>query len=145
MGDELVHAWRRSYATRPPALAPEYARKQAADPRYSGLSDDLLPRAESLADTVARVLPYWEGTIVPELRAGRSVLIVAHGNSLRGLVKHIDGLRDEEIAGLEIPTGIPLVYRLAESLEPIEHYYLGHPAAVRAASASTAAQAATDE
>jgi 2,3-bisphosphoglycerate-dependent phosphoglycerate mutase len=141
LGQEQVHAWRRSYATRPPALEPGDPREPASDPKYSDVSADLLPRTESLADTIARVLPYWESAIAPELQAGRRVLLVAHGNSLRALVKHIDGLTDEEVSALNIPTGIPLVYHLDESLRPIDHHYLGDPEAIAAAIGSVAAQA----
>jgi len=141
LGQEQVHAWRRSYATRPPALEPGDPREPAIDPKYSDVRADLLPLAESLADTIARVLPYWESAIAPELQAGRRVLLAAHGNSLRALVKHIDGLTDEEVSALNIPTGIPLVYHLDESLRPIDHHYLGDPEAVAAAIGSVAAQA----
>ncbi|MEA2025112.1 MAG: 2,3-diphosphoglycerate-dependent phosphoglycerate mutase, partial [Chloroflexota bacterium] len=140
LGEERVHAWRRSYATRPPALDPGDDRGSGGDPRYADISADLLPRTESLADTVARVLPYWDTFITPELQAGRRVFVVAHGNSLRALVKHIDGLTDQEISELNIPTGIPLVYRLDESLQPIDHRYLGDPEVVATAVASVAAQ-----
>ena len=124
-GEEQVHRWRRSYATRPPELDPADPRSPAHDPRYRDLDPSLLPRAESLADTVRRVLPCWEETIAPALRSGRRVLISAHGNSLRALVMHLDGLSEDEVAGLEIPTGFPIVYELDSDLRPERHYYLG--------------------
>ena len=110
------------------------------DPRYATLSDAELPRGESLADTIARVLPYWEEAIAPVVRDGRRVLVVAHGNSLRGLLMHLDELGEDEVAGLTIPTGIPLVYRLGPDLRPIDHRYLGDPAEVEAAITRVVAQ-----
>lgn len=139
-GEAHVHAWRRSYGTRPPLLEESDPRWERDDPRYATLSDADLPRGESLADTIARVLPYWEEAIAPALRAGRRVLVVAHGNSLRGLVMHLDGLGQDEVAALTIPTGIPLVYRLSAELRPIDHRYLGNPAEVAAAIARVVAQ-----
>jgi 2,3-bisphosphoglycerate-dependent phosphoglycerate mutase len=109
--------WRRSYDVPPPPLEDGAEWSQAGDPRYADLGDDL-PRTECLKDVVARMLPYWDAEIVPDLRAGRTVLVAAHGNSLRALVKHLDGIGDEEIAGLNIPTGIPLLYELDDSLTP---------------------------
>ena len=124
MGEEQVHAWRRSYSVRPPALDDHDKRFPGHDPRYAALSDEELPKTESLKDTVARFLPYWDRVLVPQLRSGRTVLISAHGNSLRALVKYLDRISDSEISGLEIPTGIPLVYRLDDALRPIGHHYL---------------------
>jgi 2,3-bisphosphoglycerate-dependent phosphoglycerate mutase len=140
-GDEQVHLWRRSYDIPPPPLPPGDERDPGRDPRYAGLSPAELPRAESLKDTVARFLPAWHELIVPEVRAGRRVLIAAHGNSLRALVKYLDGVSDEEIPGLNIPTGVPLVYELDPQLRPISHRYLGDPALVAAAVAAVAGQA----
>jgi 2,3-bisphosphoglycerate-dependent phosphoglycerate mutase len=135
-----VKIWRRSYADPPPALTPDDERYPGRDPRYAGLSRDELPLAESLKDTVARFLPYWESAIVPDLRAGKRVLIAAHGNSLRALVKHLDGVSEAEIVELNIPTGIPLVYELDESLRPLRHYYLGDPEAAKRAAEAVARQ-----
>jgi 2,3-bisphosphoglycerate-dependent phosphoglycerate mutase len=139
-GDAQVKIWRRSYADPPPALTPDDERYPGRDPRYAGLSGDELPLAESLKDTVARFLPYWESAIVPDLRAGKRVLIAAHGNSLRALVKHLDGVSEAEIVELNIPTGIPLVYELDESLRPLRHYYLGDPEAAKRAAEAVARQ-----
>jgi 2,3-bisphosphoglycerate-dependent phosphoglycerate mutase len=140
LGEELVHTWRRSYRVRPPALEPEDDRARARDERYAHTASDLLPRTESLADTIERVLPYWQGEIAPRLEAGQRVLLVAHGNSLRALVKHLDHMGDEAIAGLNIPTGAPLLYHLDGSLRPIEHRYLGDAETIAAAEAAVAAQ-----
>jgi 2,3-bisphosphoglycerate-dependent phosphoglycerate mutase len=140
-GDEQVHLWRRSYDVPPPPLDPSDARFPGRDPRYASLSDAELPRSESLKDTVARFLPYWEATIAPALRSGALPLVAAHGNSIRALVKYLDDVSDEEIVGLNIPTGIPLVYRLDDDLRPIEHHYLGDPAAAAEKAAAVAAQA----
>jgi 2,3-bisphosphoglycerate-dependent phosphoglycerate mutase len=142
-GDAQVLVWRRSYSDPPPPLTPDDPRHPGHDRRYADLSPGELPLAESLKDTVARFLPYWHGTIVPDLQAGRRVLIVAHGNSLRALVKHLDQIPEEEIVGLNIPTGIPLVYELDEELRPIRHYYLGDPEAARKAAEAVAKQAQT--
>ena len=120
-GDAQVKIWRRSFDTPPPVLAPGGAFDLAADRRYAGIA---IPDTESLKDTIARVLPYWEERIVPELRAGRRVLISAHGNSLRALVKHLSHIPDDEITGLEIPTGQPIVYELADDLSATDRYYL---------------------
>lgn len=139
-GEAQVHAWRRSYATRPPLLDPGDPRSGRVDPRYTALSDAELPRGESLADTIARVLPYWEAMMAPALRAGRRVLVVARGNSLRGLVMQLDELGEDEIAALTIPTGIPLIYRLSAELRPIEHRYLAAPKDVAAAVARVVEQ-----
>ena len=124
-GEQQVLVWRRSYDTRPPALAPDDPRLAAGDPRYAELGADGVPRTECLKDTVARVLPYWEGKIAPAMRAGRRVLVAAHGNSLRALVKYLDGISDTDIVGLNIPTGVPLVYDLDERLRPLGNRYLG--------------------
>jgi len=121
-GEKQVLAWRRSYDTPPPELSPADSRYEGRDARYAGID---VPRSECLKDTVARVLPYWNSTIAPSIRGKKRVLIAAHGNSLRALVKHLDNIGDSEIVGLNIPTGIPLVYELDSSLKPIKHYYLG--------------------
>lgn len=126
-GPEQVHIWRRSYDVPPPPLADD-AELPEADPRYAGIDPKLLPRTESLKDTVARFMPFWEETLAPALRSGRTVLVAAHGNSLRALVKYLDKIADADIPGVEIPTGVPLCYRLDESLAPLEHYYLKTPA-----------------
>ena len=140
-GDQQVLVWRRSYSEPPPPLDPGDPRFPGHDRRYADLRPEELPRAESLQDTVARFLPYWHGTIVPDLQAGKRVLIAAHGNSLRALVKHLDGVSDEEIVGLNIPTGIPLVYELDGDLKPLRSYYLGDPEAARKAAEAVAKQA----
>jgi len=139
-GEEQVRLWRRSYDVPPPPLEPDDPRFPGHDVRYRDLGAAELPRAESLKDTVARFLPYWHGTIAPSLLAGRQVLIAAHGNSLRALVKYLDGISDEEIVGLNIPTGVPLVYELDDALRPLGHRYLGDPERVRAAMEAVAAQ-----
>jgi 2,3-bisphosphoglycerate-dependent phosphoglycerate mutase len=123
-GDQQVHVWRRSFDIRPPALEDGDPRLAAVDGRYAGLAAAEIPRAESLQDTLERVLPYGREAIAPRLREGRRVLIVAHGNSLRALVKHLDGLSDAEIPNLEIPTGVPLVYELDDDLQAQRHDYL---------------------
>jgi len=140
-GDEQVHIWRRSYDVPPPELEPADPRHPRHDPRYADLTPDLLPATESLADVVARMLPFWHDVIVPALRRGTRVLVSAHGNSLRALVKHLDGISREEITGLNIPTGIPLVYELDEDLAALDRYYLGDPEAAAAAARAVAAQA----
>lgn len=134
-GEQQVHLWRRSYTDPPPALTPDDQRYPGHDRRYADLGPSELPLAESLQDTVARFLPYWKERIVPDLEAGRRVLIAAHGNSLRALVKHLDGVSDDEIVGLNIPTGMPLVYELDDNLEPFRHYYLDPEAAAKGAEA----------
>ncbi len=139
-GMELVHAWRRSYDTPPPALDEADDRFPGRDPRYAGLMPGEPPKAESLKMTLERVLPYWHGAIVPDLKAGRKVLIAAHGNSIRALVKYLDMVPEEVITELNIPTGIPLVYELDEHLTAVNHYYLGDPDAVARATASVAGQ-----
>ena len=137
-GDEQVHIWRRSYDIPPPALEPDDERHPAHDPRYAGI--DALPGTESLALTLARVLPCWEERVAPELRAGRNVLIAAHGNSLRALVKMLDEVSDEEITGFNIPTGIPIAYELDDDLKPLSREFLGDPETVAKAAAAVAAQ-----
>jgi len=139
-GDQQVLLWRRSYDVPPPALDLDDPRHPRFDARYDGLAPNDLPRTESLKDTVARFLPYWKSTIAPAIRDGQRVLIAAHGNSLRALVKHLDGVSDADIVGLNIPTGIPLVYELDTELRAQRHYYLGDPEAVRRAEAAVAAQ-----
>ncbi len=139
-GEAQVKIWRRAYATAPPPLAPEDERHPGRDPRYAKLAGDLLPLTESLKDTVGRFLPYWYDAIVPDLRDGKRVLIAAHGNSLRALVKHLDGISDDEIVALNIPTGIPLVYELDDDLRPIRHDYLGDPEAAQKAAEAVANQ-----
>ena len=130
-GDDQVLVWRRSYDTPPPALEASDPRFPGREPRYADLSKKELPLTECLKDTVARFLPYWHKTIAPEVKKGRRVLIAAHGNSLRALVKYLDNVSEKEIVGLNIPTGIPLVYELDPNLNPIKHYYLGDPEAIR--------------
>lgn len=140
-GLDQVHVWRRSYDTPPPALDVSDERHPSHDPRYASLAPEQLPATECLEDVVERMLPYWYDAIVPDLRAGRRVLVAAHGNSLRALVKHLDGVSDEEISELNIPTGIPLLYRLDADLKVVERRYLGDPEAAEAAAAAVAAQA----
>ena len=139
-GEEQVKLWRRSYDIQPPALAPDDPRAPYHDPRYKELSPNEIPLTECLKDTVDRVLPYWNQTIAPAIRTGRRVLIASHGNSLRALVKHLDKISDEKIVGLNIPTGIPLVYELHDDLTPIRNFYLGDPAAVERAAQAVADQ-----
>jgi 2,3-bisphosphoglycerate-dependent phosphoglycerate mutase len=124
VGKEQVFAWRRSYDVRPPALEMSDKRFPGHDLRYAQLADSQLPCTESLKDTIERVLPYWKDVIAPDIRQGKRVLISAHGNSLRGLVKHLEGISDDEIPNVEIPTGIPLIYELDEKMKPIKRYYL---------------------
>jgi 2,3-bisphosphoglycerate-dependent phosphoglycerate mutase len=139
-GEAQVLAWRRSYDVRPPALAADDPRGAARDPRYAGLAAGEIPPTECLKDTVARVLPYWNASIAPAVRAGRRVLVSAHGNSLRALIKHLDAIGDAEIVGLNVPTGIPLVYELDAGLKPLRHYYLADPDEVQRRIAAVAAQ-----
>jgi 2,3-bisphosphoglycerate-dependent phosphoglycerate mutase len=141
-GEAQVKIWRRSYDIPPPPLSEDDPRHPSHDRRYASLSRAELPRTESLKDTVARFLPYWHDTIAPAIRSGRRVLIVAHGNSLRALVKYLDGISDNAIVELNIPTGIPLVYELSDDLKPVRSSYLGDPSAAEAAAARVAAQAA---
>jgi 2,3-bisphosphoglycerate-dependent phosphoglycerate mutase len=124
-GEEQVHTWRRSYDTRPPSLDKDDERYPGKDPRYADLTEEELPLTECLKDTVERFLPYWKETIAPSIKSGKKIIIAAHGNSLRALVKYLDNIPDEEIVGLNIPTGIPLVYELDKELRPVKHYYLG--------------------
>jgi 2,3-bisphosphoglycerate-dependent phosphoglycerate mutase len=126
-GDKQVLVWRRSYDVRPPALTPDDPRHSRHDPRYAAIADSDIPLTECLKDTVARVVPYWEGCIAPQLKAGRKVIVAAHGNSLRALVKYLDDVPDQDIVELNIPTGVPLVYELDDDLRPLRHYYLGDP------------------
>ena len=130
-GDEQVHIWRRSYDTQPPALTEADERFPGHDRRYHDLTKDELPLTECLKDTVARFLPFWHETVAPAIKSGKRVLIVAHGNSLRSLVKYLDNIPDDEIVELNIPTGVPLVYELDKDLKPIKHYYLGDPEEVK--------------
>jgi 2,3-bisphosphoglycerate-dependent phosphoglycerate mutase len=139
-GDAQVLVWRRSYDTPPPALEPGDPRSERGDLRYAGLDPTDVPLTECLKDTVARVLPYWNETIAPQIRAGRRVLVAAHGNSIRALVKYLDGISDDEIVGLNIPNGIPLVYELDDALKPIRSYYLGDAEAAAKAAAAVASQ-----
>jgi len=139
-GLEQVQIWRRSYDIPPEPLPLDDPRHPRHDPRYADVPKELLPATESLKITLDRVLPYWHKAIVPTLRQGRKVLIAAHGNSLRALVKHLDDVSDEEITELNIPTGIPLVYELDEDLRALSHYYLGDPEKVRQATAAVASQ-----
>ena len=140
-GEAQVKIWRRSYDIPPPSLDPDDPRHPSHDPRYAGLSPEELPLTESLKDTVARVVPYWRSTIAPSIRAGKRVVISAHGNSLRALVKYLDDISEAAIVELNIPTGIPLVYELDDDLKPLRHYYLGDPAAAAEAAARVANQA----
>ena len=140
-GKEQVHVWRRSYSTPPPALDPMDERYPGNDPRYSWMPPDLLPATECLEDVVARMLPYWHDAIVPDLRAGRTPVVAAHGNSLRAVVRHLDDISDEEIPDLNIPTGIPLLYELDDDLRPISSRYLGDADAAKAAAEAVAKQA----
>jgi len=136
-GEQQVLAWRRSYDTPPPALEPDDPRSEARDPRYAGIA---VPRTECLKDTVARVVPYWEQAIAPQVRAGKRVLVAAHGNSLRALVKYLDNISDAAIVKENIPTGIPLVYELDDNLKPRRHYYLGDAEEVAKRIAAVSAQ-----
>jgi len=139
-GMEQTNVWRRSYDIQPPALTPDDPRHPRHDPRYAGLAPEDLPLTECLKDTVARFLPVWHETIAPAVRSGQRVLIAAHGNSLRALVKYLDKIPDADIVGLNIPTGIPLVYELTDDLTPIKSYYLGDPEAVKKAADAVAGQ-----
>ncbi|HIU70716.1 MAG TPA: 2,3-diphosphoglycerate-dependent phosphoglycerate mutase [Candidatus Enterosoma merdigallinarum] len=131
-GSEQVHLWRRSFDVAPPKLEATDERNPALQAHYKGIPSEELPLSESLKDTIARVVPYYNSTILPEIKAGKKVLIAAHGNSLRALVKYLDDISDEEIAGLNIPTGVPLVYELDDEFKPIRHYYLGDQSAIEA-------------
>jgi 2,3-bisphosphoglycerate-dependent phosphoglycerate mutase len=140
-GETQTKIWRRSYDIPPPPLTADDPRHPARDPRYAGLPANQLPLTETLKDTVARFLPYWHSAIAPSIAAGRRVIVAAHGNSLRALVKYLDDIDEQTIVELNIPTGIPLVYELDDSLRPLRHYYLGDPAAAAAAAARVANQA----
>jgi len=139
-GEEQVKIWRRSYDTRPPALEETDPRNPSNDPRYAGLSKEQIPLTECLKDTVARFLPCWHEVIAPTVRSGKRVIIAAHGNSLRALVKYLDNIPDDVIPGLNIPTGMPLVYELDETLKPIRNYYLGDEEKVKKAMEAVAKQ-----
>jgi 2,3-bisphosphoglycerate-dependent phosphoglycerate mutase len=139
-GQEQVKIWRRSYSVPPPPLDWDDPRHPHFEPRYAGLTKEQLPACESLEITLARVMPYWNSRIVPLLKSGQRVLVAAHGNSLRAMVKHLDHISEEEIVELNIPTGIPLVYELDDDLRPIRHYYLGDQAAAEAKAKAVAAQ-----
>ena len=141
-GEAQVKIWRRSYDIPPPPLTTDDERYPAKDPRYHDMAPSDIPATESLKDTVARFLPYWHEAIAPAIKSGKRVLIAAHGNSLRALVKYLDGISDQDIVELNIPTGIPLVYELDDQLKPIKHYYLGDPDAVAKAAAAVANQGA---
>jgi 2,3-bisphosphoglycerate-dependent phosphoglycerate mutase len=140
-GAEQVHIWRRSFDVPPPALEPGDPRHPSRDRRYAGIPPQDLPAAESLELTVRRTLPYWFDVVAPQIASGKRVLICAHGNSLRGLVKHLDNIRDQDIPGLNIPTGVPLVYRLDDELKPVTSFYLGDPEAAKKAARAVADQA----
>ena len=139
-GEAQVKVWRRAYDTPPPPLEKDDPRYPGKDPRYANLTPEELPLTECLKDTVARFLPYWHETIAPAIRSGKRVVIAAHGNSLRALVKYLDNVSDEAIVELNIPTGMPLVYELDDDLKPIRSYYLGDPEKVKAAMEAVAAQ-----
>jgi 2,3-bisphosphoglycerate-dependent phosphoglycerate mutase len=139
-GEEQVLAWRRSYDIPPPALTPDDPRCERGDPRYARLKPGEVPLTESLKDVVARVLPFWNESMAPAIKAGRQVLVAAHGNSIRALVKYLDDVSDRDIVGLNIPNGIPLVYELDGGLKPLRHYYLGDAEAAAKAAAAVANQ-----
>ena len=139
-GDAQVLVWRRSYDVPPPALEPGDARSERGDRRYAHLTAEQVPLTECLKDTVARVLPFWHATLAPAIRSGQRVLVAAHGNSMRALVKYLDGISDDDIVGVNIPNGIPLVYELDADLKPTGKRYLGDPEAAAKAAAAVAAQ-----
>ena len=139
-GDEQVLVWRRSYDTPPPALEAGDPRSERSDRRYAALPETSVPLTECLKDTVARVLPFWNEAMAPAIRSGQRVLVAAHGNSIRALVKYLDGISESDIVGLNIPNGIPLVYELDADLKPIRHYYLGDAEAAARAAAAVASQ-----
>ena len=139
-GDDQVLIWRRSYDTPPPPLAADDPRSERSDRRYADLAPEQIPLTECLKDTVARVLPFWNDSIAPSIQSGKRVLIAAHGNSIRALIKYLDNISDEDIVGVNIPNGIPLVYELDADLKPIRHYYLGDAAAAEAAAKAVAQQ-----
>jgi 2,3-bisphosphoglycerate-dependent phosphoglycerate mutase len=140
-GDEQVHIWRRSYDIQPPALTIDDERYPGKDDRYQGLTNAELPLTECLKDTVARFLPFWHETVAPTILSGKKVIIAAHGNSIRALVKYLDNVPENEIVDLNIPTGVPLVYELDKDLQPIKHYYLGDPEEARKKAEAVANQA----
>jgi 2,3-bisphosphoglycerate-dependent phosphoglycerate mutase len=142
-GEAQTKIWRRSYDVPPPPLTPGDPRDPSRDPRYAGLAPSEVPLTESLKDTVARFLPYWHEVIAPAIHSGQRVLIAAHGNSLRALVKYLDDISESRIVELNIPTGIPLVYELGDDLRPVRHYYLGDPEAARVAAERVARQTET--
>ena len=142
-GDEQVLAWRRSYDTPPPALEPTDPRSERSDVRYARLQSGQVPLTECLKDTVARVLPFWNESMAPAIKSGRRIVVAAHGNSIRALVKYLDDISDDAIVGLNIPNGIPLVYELDADLRPLRHYYLGDAQAAAAAAAAVANQGRT--
>ena len=139
-GDEQVLVWRRSYDTPPPALEPTDPRSERSDPRYARLQPGEVPLTECLKDTVARVLPFWNDAMAPAIRSGKRVVVAAHGNSIRALIKYLDDISETDIVGLNIPNGIPLVYELGANLKPIRSYYLGDAAAAAKAAAAVASQ-----
>jgi 2,3-bisphosphoglycerate-dependent phosphoglycerate mutase len=139
-GDEQVLVWRRSYDTPPPALQANDPRSERQDKRYAKLATEQVPLTECLKDTVARVMPFWNESMAPAMKAGKRIVVAAHGNSIRALVKYLDGISDQDIVGLNIPNGIPLVYELDENLKPIRHYYLGDATAAAHAAAAVATQ-----
>ncbi len=139
-GDEQVLVWRRSYDTPPPALEPTDPRSERGDRRYARLKPEEVPLTECLKDTVARVLPFWNESMAPAILSGKRVVVAAHGNSIRALIKYLDGISDADIVGLNIPNGIPLVYELDASLKPVRHYYLGDAEAAAKAAAAVASQ-----
>ena len=139
-GDAQVLAWRRSYDTPPPALEASDPRCERTDMRYAKLKPEQIPLTECLKDTVERVMPFWNEALAPALKAGKSIVVAAHGNSIRALVKYLDKISDDEIVNLNIPNGIPLVYELDDDLQPIRHYYLGDPAEAAKAAAAVASQ-----
>ncbi|MCV2364618.1 2,3-diphosphoglycerate-dependent phosphoglycerate mutase [Paucibacter sp. DJ1R-11] len=139
-GDEQLLVWRRSYDTPPPAMEPSDPRSERSDLRYAKMNPEDIPLTECLKDTVARVLPFWEGSVAPAIKLGKRVVIAAHGNSIRALVKYLDGIGDNDIVGVNIPNGIPLVYELDADLKPIKSYYLGDAEAAAKAAAAVASQ-----
>ena len=140
-GDAQVLVWRRSYDTPPPALLPTDPRSERGDVRYARLKPEQIPLTECLKDTVERVMPFWNEALAPAMTAGTRIVVAAHGNSIRALVKYLDNIADDAIVGVNIPNGIPLVYELDENLKPVRHYYLGDPEAAAEAAAAVAAQA----
>ena len=139
-GDEQVLIWRRSYDVRPPALKKDDPRYPGKDPKYTNLPIEDIPLTECLKDTVNRFLPYWHDHLAPAIKSGHRIIIAAHGNSLRALVKYLDNISDQDIVKLNIPTGIPLIYELNDDLEPLKHYYLGDSEAIKKAEAAVARQ-----